>query len=952
MASLRVLALDHEGRPIQFDTWLDDLQLYLLSDSRDSVLLFDHTSGAAHAPPTTVDSATRSQWLTRDAAARLAIRNHLPLAECAHFGQHRTAQALYDAVVARYSLPSTTALGCLLLPYLFPELFVFATVKDLVSHLCTNDARYRAALPADFLAKNPPSMYITLYFIVTRLLDSLRAVRDHFFALDPTALTVDLLEQHLVAAETSVVALGAARGTPCTPFFEGCSPSPLAPSYAYAAAANVPGASESVLPGTGTAEASHTFTLDSRASRCFFRDNTTLTPLTAPVPVRLADPSGSPDLAHSSTVLPCPAVPSASLSGLHLPSFSTNLVSTAALQDAMVHTTTPRGQRVSICTCTRTGRHLATFTRRPGSSLYTLATEPPQVAASAQVSASGQVAPPCSCRLLSHKTLLWHHRLGHLSLPRLRGMHSRLLFSGLPRSLPPLPPSLAPPCLPCVEGQQRAAPHSSSFPLTTAPLRLSTWTFRLQLRERFCADLPVLRLHSDRGGEFSSDLLREFCCGEGILLSFTLLDSPQQNGIAERRIGLVMEVAHPSMIHAAAPHFMWPFAVRYAAHQLNLLPRVSLPETLPTLRWTGKVGDASVFRVWGSRAFVRDTSADKLSAHAISCVFLGFSPDTPGWQFYHPTSRHVFSSQDVTFDEYVPFYHLFPYRSAPPPPPLLFLALGPPPIDPLPPQGPAPSGVSQVDPLPGPAPVEEVVGSGAARGVASGGAASGGAEPGGAESEGGGFGGAEPGGAEIWGAEPKGVEPGGAEPEGVEPGGAKSEGAESGGAEPRGTASSRVPAGASPLLSPRREPLSPQQLREWFAQRTRLRSGAAEVRVSAAGDTGAGGAGVTAGAGGPGGAAAAGPGGSCTRGTGAARIGGVGGAGARDPTEPGGAGVRSTRVGGTGAGGAGAVDPGAGGAGGTMRPLLYFVSLLQRVLGVPSSTSLTPPLLCPPPDQS
>ncbi|CAI7881980.1 unnamed protein product [Closterium sp. NIES-53] len=45
-----------------------------------------------------------------------------------------------------------------------------------------------------------------------------------------------------------------------------------------------------------------------------------------------------------------------------------------------------------------------------------------------------------------------------------------------------------------------------------------------------------------------------------------------------------MEVARTSMIHAAAPHFLWPFAVRYAAHQLNLLPRVSLPETSPTLR--------------------------------------------------------------------------------------------------------------------------------------------------------------------------------------------------------------------------------------------------------------------------------------------------------------------------------------------------------------------------------
>ncbi|CAI7822579.1 unnamed protein product, partial [Closterium sp. NIES-54] len=62
------------------------------------------------------------------------------------------------------------------------------------------------------------------------------------------------------------------------------------------------------------------------------------------------------------------------------------------------------------------------------------------------------------------------------------------------------------------------------------------------------------------GGEFSSDLLAAYCAEHGIEQSFTLPTSPQQNGVAERRIGLVMEVARTSLIHAAAPHFLWPFA--------------------------------------------------------------------------------------------------------------------------------------------------------------------------------------------------------------------------------------------------------------------------------------------------------------------------------------------------------------------------------------------------------
>ncbi|CAI7735898.1 unnamed protein product [Closterium sp. NIES-53] len=390
-----------------------------------------------------------------------------------------------------------------------------------------------------------------------------------------------------------------------------------------ASAAAALGASASAAPGAGTSppsgttptESSHTFTLDSGASRSFFRDSTTLTPLRRPVAVSLADPSGGPVLPPSSTVLPCPAAPSGLLSGLHLPSFSTNLVSGADLQDAWVDQFTPGSQRVTHCTCSRTGRHLATFTRRPGSSL------------------SSPASAPCSFRPLAHETLLWHHRLGHPSLPRLRGMASRAL---------------------------RTAPHSSSFPPTEAPLQtlhMDVWgparvrgqgfeRYFLLVVDDYSRYTTVFPLCSK--GEVTEVLIdwirgarRQLSESFGSdLPTFTLPASPQQNGIAERRIGMVMDVARTSMIHAAAPHFLWPFTVQYAVHNINLQPRVSFLETTPTLRWTGKVGDASAFRVWGSRAFVRDTTANKLSARAVPCVFLGFPPDAPRWQFYHPTSRN------------------------------------------------------------------------------------------------------------------------------------------------------------------------------------------------------------------------------------------------------------------------------------------------------------------------
>ncbi|CAI6006713.1 unnamed protein product [Closterium sp. NIES-64] len=236
MASPTVLSFDSEGRPIKFDTWLDDLHLFLQLTAREDISLYDHALGTVPAPATTATATARSQWQTRDAHARFAIRNSLPVDEREHFGQHQTAQALYTAVVARYSSPASAALGRLSLPYLFPDLSAFQTVADLITHLRTSDARFRAAMPTEFLASNPPPLWLTLYHLVTRLPDTLRTVRDHFLARCPTELTIAALEKELLAAEKSIVAVGASRGDPRTPFFEGSALRPL-PAGAAAARA-------------------------------------------------------------------------------------------------------------------------------------------------------------------------------------------------------------------------------------------------------------------------------------------------------------------------------------------------------------------------------------------------------------------------------------------------------------------------------------------------------------------------------------------------------------------------------------------------------------------------------------------------------------------------------------------------------------------------------------------
>ncbi|CAI7876183.1 unnamed protein product [Closterium sp. NIES-53] len=534
MATPSVLTFDAEGRAVDFEVWVDDLQLFLQCDRTDGLSLFDLTSGVSSAPPATADSTVRSQWASRNAAARLAV-------------------------LARYSSPATAALSRLFLPYLFPDLTAFPTVADLITHLRTSDTRFRAALPAEgvplplscpllLLLLRPTSVVssrsvLRLPLAGVAALEGARgagalvgvagAVEVVVEAVEGVGVVVGVVaEVEVSAAAVGAVAAAVAEGAaaavvaeaakavvelvavlhrgvapvvvsassssavvrplppsssvsgtlgvsavevpapaptfsvPATALFPDATEIPrwgdlsrmgvavfdldydaiLAAMYALstsdegdcylcvppdpgisaaalgagetaalgARVSATPGTGESASSGTTSAQFFHTFTLDSGASRSFFRDRTTLTPLSRPVAVSLADPSGGPVLASFSIVLPCPAAPSGSLSGLYLPSFSTNLVSGADLQDQGVDQFTPAGQRVTHCTCARTGRHLATFTRQPGSSLNTLSTASPPVPASGQVAASSQVfaaasgsgpeSAPCSCRLLSHCT--------------------------------------------------------------------------------------------------------------------------------------------------------------------------------------------------------------------------------------------------------------------------------------------------------------------------------------------------------------------------------------------------------------------------------------------------------------------------------------------------------------------------------------------------------------------
>ncbi|CAI7862760.1 unnamed protein product [Closterium sp. NIES-53] len=398
--------------------------------------------------------------------------------------------------------------------------------------------------------------------------------------------------------------------------------------------------------GAAPKDASLSYTLDSGASHCFFHDRMTLTPLPTPVFVALADPTSGPVTARYTTTLPCPAVPSGSLTVFHVPSFSRNLVGVRPLVSQHVGVwIEPSGETARAAAAEVVAAAAAVAAVTPAA-----AAAAPAAAAAAAAAATTATAPdPCHCPPS-------HSRIS----PGCRVSRGSCVWSGS--------------CVcPCVEGQLRATPHSSSLCPATEPfetLHLDVWgpalrpglereSFFLVVVDDYSRYTTVFSLA--KKSDVTSTLIRW-------LLTTAATLGRRVSCLHSDRRGLVMEIARTFMTHAHAPHFLWPYAVRYAAHQLNLWPRVSRTEVSPTSLWTGSPGAASRFRVWGCLALVRNTSVDKISPCTVSCMFLGFPENSSDYTFYHPPLHQFFESRDVP----------------PPPAPL---------VQP-PPPGPAPSGAA------------------------------------------------------------------------------------------------------------------------------------------------------------------------------------------------------------------------------------------------------------------
>lgn len=294
--------------------------------------------------------------------------------------------------------------------------------------------------------------------------------------------------------------------------------------------------------------------------------------------------------------------------------------------------------------------------------------------------------------------MLWHKRLVHISRDRM----TRLVKDGI---LPSLDFSDFETCIQCLKGKMAkgnkkgatrssnllevihtdiSGPYPASITGHTSFITfiddysrymhlylikeksesLQTFTdFKTLVENQLDRKIKVVR--SDRGGEYygrHTDIgqapgpFYNFCKKQGIINQYTMTGSPQQNGVAERRNRILMDMVRSMLANTNLPTFLWTVALKTAVHILNRVPSKYVPKT-PHVIWTGKKPSLKYMKVWGcpAEAKVYNPNLKKLDPKTLTCFFIGYPDNSKGYRFYCPShttsiidTQHATSRQIIT----------------------------------------------------------------------------------------------------------------------------------------------------------------------------------------------------------------------------------------------------------------------------------------------------------------
>ncbi|RVW97173.1 Retrovirus-related Pol polyprotein from transposon TNT 1-94 [Vitis vinifera] len=142
--------------------------------------------------------------------------------------------------------------------------------------------------------------------------------------------------------------------------------------------------------------------------------------------------------------------------------------------------------------------------------------------------------------------------------------------------------------------------------------------FNNMVQTQFQAKIQVLR--TDNAREYYHNILGSYLLENGIVHQSSCIDTPQQNGVAERKNRHLMEVARSLMIASNVPKQLWGEAVLTATYLINRMPSRILQFKTPCQILLAAYPSARIIRLSQSKSLVVLLSFTSISPNVVNLI--------------------------------------------------------------------------------------------------------------------------------------------------------------------------------------------------------------------------------------------------------------------------------------------------------------------------------------------
>ena len=139
-------------------------------------------------------------------------------------------------------------------------------------------------------------------------------------------------------------------------------------------------------------------------------------------------------------------------------------------------------------------------------------------------------------------------------------------------------------------------------------------------------DKKIKTLKIDQGREYLLERFKYLCDEKGISRQLTIPGTPQQNGVAERRNKMLLDMVRSMMTQANLLISYWKVALLIVTYVLNQVPSKTIAST-PYNLWNNRNPDLSNLRLWGPTTYIHNLSHKygKLGLRGRKCIFIRYS---------------------------------------------------------------------------------------------------------------------------------------------------------------------------------------------------------------------------------------------------------------------------------------------------------------------------------------